>query len=374
MKFLIKIKTYKEKWLIVLVLFIFFCIVYHFAHIFYSNKYAYFTNGPNMNYNRYISSTIELDNKNIFMLGWNNSSRSKDTSKKAEMYILNNNAFIKLPDTNYKHYGATYLFKADNKIFLLDNNPVEYYLIDKNVFIKTDLCILDNKCKPHNKEDGNFIQFNAYKYNSDKILVYSNFTNSQLYFWNHNTGIKTPLPNFNIQRKDCGILVLNSGEIIVAGGYDSHNNAILSAEIYKPNDNRFHIMPNFQLDSEIKAQLKPNGEYFETKQFRYSFEQKRNKFIKTPTKKTSTKCKAIDINNDISLLIFNKCGLTSCTSKTKLYLKNKNMTLKGPDLLYQVNIPTKIIKIANNKYLLYGSNYSEMNTRPIRSTQILNIK
>lgn len=324
-----------------------------------------------MNYDRYISSAIELEDGNILMLGWNNGSQSENVSKKTEIFDIKNNKFIKSADSNYEHYGITYFHKADDKVLLIDNNPVEYYIISENKFVKTSLCILEDKCKTSN-EYGKYTLFNAYNYDNDNLLIYSNFTPSQLYFWNITTGKRNKLPALNVDRKDYGILISNSGKIVIMGGYNSDKKFIKSAEIYNPQDKKFHVITNFELDSEIVPKLKPDGKEIKTNNYIYTINEKLKIPIKTQIKTFHKKYSTLKIDNKTSILLYEEC-LLFCTQKADLYLKDKDTILKGQKLLYKTNTLSEITKLNNGKYLIYGSNYEGEQKIPVRHTQILNI-
>ncbi len=363
-------KINNKKMAVLFLIVLVFLLIHYFVN---RDSNAYFTKGPNMNYDRYISSSIALNNGDIFILGWNGIAKSENIANKPEKYNIHDNIFEKLPDTNYEHLGITYLFAIRNKILLLDNNPLEYYLIDKNKFIKTDLCILEDKCKER-KTYGKYTLFTPYLYNADKFLIYSNYTPMQLYFWNYITGDKTKLPKFNINRKDYGILVLNNGRIIIAGGCNDKGKYLDNAEIYNPISNKFDIIENFKLDSAIVQQLSPNGKTFRTNEYEYSFNEKQNIFIKRRyANESSKKYKVLKLDDNLEMFIYDNC-LLFCSARANLYLKDENKRFDGVKMLYGADSLSNVVRLGNGKYLIYGGNYLKKNTHPTRHTQMLNIR
>lgn len=112
-----------------------------------SNKYLYIRKGPDMNYNIYTKSSLKLKNGNTLIIGNDFANNNKiEEQKTAQIFDFNDNRFIILPKTNFVHNKIAYLFEKNNKVLILDNNPVEIYDINNNKFIKTNLCIEEDNC------------------------------------------------------------------------------------------------------------------------------------------------------------------------------------------------------------------------------------
>ena len=350
-------------------------IIYHFIYNIYSNQYVSIRKGPDMMYDAYVKAYLKLKNGNIFIIGNDFGDNPEiEQGKTAQMYIYNDNKFIKLPNTNFVHRKQIYLFEVNNKVYILDNNPVEIYDIFNNKFIKTNLCIAEDNCS---LSTNTLTTFKAFSYINNSFLIYAPFSRLKLYLWNYKTGEKLKLPNFNIDRVGYHVLYLKNGKLAIIGGYEKDNIEkkvlVKKVEIYNPEINKFIELADFELDSDIVS-ADYNEAKFKTLKFEYTFDYNRNNFIKRGIKKFDKKYKIIKLNDKYSLLTYTSCNIIFCKPKSKLYLSNENKIYQGPDLLYWTISPNKFINTKTNSFLIFGVNYETSSHYPIKGTEQLIIK
>lgn len=340
-----------------------------------TEKYAYISKGPGMNYDRIIDATIKLNNGNWFIIGWNKAPNENDTSRKAEIFDSKIQKFIALPDTNYPHNNSVRLLNINHKIYLFDNGPIEYYdEITKN-FVKTNKYISDAIISSNVKQKTCIFVF---KYSDNKILVRShcNPKKQNLYFWNLKTEKKTNLPKFNMERLNYFIIV-DKPKIIVAGGQNTTRKQKLNnAEIYIPKYNKFSLISDYETITN-KDDYRPEGEQiFTDSKTEYFFNDKENKLTRVDIKLPDKYFTKVVLNQKYDLYFYNKTNLFSDITKTDLYLKDSDKFVQGPDLLYKIAGETKVIKLNDKQYLLFGNNMINKGSSyiPTKQTQIVNIK
>lgn len=337
-----------------------------------NKTYAYIEKGPSFNTCKFIKGYLTLSNGNtLFICEGNNNLQS------AELYDKKNNKFIVLPKTNFQHKTQVYLFEKNNFVYIIDDNPLEVFDIQNNRFINKHLCVANRKCNTSTK---NIVtSFRAYKYNNDNILIYAPYNKNKLFLWNYTNGKTINLPELNIARTGYKILNINNNRFIIIGGYNKSKpkSLIKHLEMYNPTTNKFIILPDIILDSEI-TEINYNDYKFKTKNFEYTYLINQNKFIKEQINiaiENYTDLQKLNIDNNLIFLVYTDCNFLICKDKTALYLKNKNKYLPGPELLYPTYIKHNI-KINNNR-LLFFTNYKGgyfSSTEKIKETQILNIR
>lgn len=335
-----------------------------------SNKYLYIRKGPDMNYNIYTKSSLKLKNGNTLIIGNDFANNNKiEEQKTAQIFDFNDNRFIILPKTNFVHNKIAYLFEKNNKVLILDNNPVEIYDINNNKFIKTNLCIEEDNCYNNQKS---LTTFKAYNYDDNNFLIYAPYSKLKLYLWNYNSGKTSKFAQFNIDRTGYNILNLGNKKIVILGGYKTSNKKdkipVKEVEVYDYKTNKFIIIPNLILDSEVQS-TDDSKQTFQTKNYEYQYDNKKNNFIKKEIIQFDKKYRKIKLNEEYILLIYTKCNILFCKPKSKVYVNTEQKIHPGPDLLYWTINPQKIINTKTNSFILYGSNYETNLQYPVKYTQ-----
>lgn len=90
---------------------------------------------------RYNHSSILLDNGNVLLIGGSN----QKAAKSAEIYLSEKQQFKSLPDTNFSH-AKSFLVKKANKIFIIDQNPIEVFDENTNQFTSLKECVFKQDC------------------------------------------------------------------------------------------------------------------------------------------------------------------------------------------------------------------------------------
>lgn len=336
-----------------------------------NKQFANIEKGPSLNSCKHIKGMLELSNKNTFII-----CEGKNSLRVAELYNPKINEFILLPEPNFPHKNQVFLFEKNNKIYILDDNPLEIFDIDNNKFIKTDLCVSEKDCQSPKRYA--LTSFLAYNYDDKNFLIYAPYSSIKLYLWNYTTGEKKPLPEMNIPRIGYRILFSKNNEILIVGGYKLNSKdtkeIINNAELYNKGKNKFDLLSDFNIDGNIIISTKPYDAQFETEKFVYIYDNYKKHFIKNQKLNLDREYQQLQINNNVLFLTYTDCNLLYCTEKTKFYLINSNTYIKGPELLYNTYL-NRYIKINEDKFLLIN-NYKEQewsSAIPTRETQILNV-
>lgn len=320
--------------------------------------------GPEMNYKRFPGECLQLDNGNVIIIG---SLGSKDQHK-AEIFNINEKQFTRLADTIFPHRGQTYLFQKQNKVLVLDDNPVEIFDINKNIFYKTTYCITD-ACNENNRNSNPMTSFKAYDYSDNQLLIHSYYSPAKLYFWDYRSGKKQNLPEFNINRMGYGILLLPNKKIMILGGSISKNSPFIEqTEIYNPDTNKFSFGPKIHLDSPLKNVDTYNAA-FQTENFIYSFDDNTNNFVKKEVAYDDNLYSQIQLNEKYDLLFYDDIFKGFYV---KLFDNELNRDIETKKLLYSpVSRPIMYLKLSENSILILQN--EQNNLKPTQNTQIISV-
>ena len=324
--------------------------------------------GPETIYKRFPGECLQLDNGNVIIIG----SLGSQEQNKAELFNINEKQFMRLPDTIFSHRGQTYLFQKQNKVLVLDDNPVEIFDINKNIFYKTDYCITD-ACNRESSPNSPMTSFKAYDYSDNQLLIHSYYKPAKLYFWDYRSGKKQNLPEFNIKRIGYNILFLPNKKIMILGGHVSKNSSFIEqTEIYNPATNKFSLGPKVHLDSSLKRVDTYNAK-FQTENYIYSFDDNKNNFVKNEVAYDDNLYSRIQLNKKFDLLVYNDIFKGFYV---KLFDNELNIDIAEKKLLYRpVSRPIMYFNLMNNSILILQNeqnNYLE-SLEPTQHTQIISI-
>ena len=316
--------------------------------------------GPELNYRQDTTHSITLNNGNILLLNL----RSLHLPTQAELYQHKNNQFVQLPDTHYDHNQRapqrTLFIQNKNKVYLIDQNPLEYFDTETNSFIKLDICIAHANC--NNKEFNNNKEFaiKAYNYNN-KVLYsfpFSDTKSQQLFLYDLDTNTTQKLPPLTENLQAYDILITNDDKIIVFNG-NLNGATTMTAEIYDPKLNKFLKYNDWIYIPFRDIQFKLNNSII-TKLNKYEYNKSTGKIDKKTRKSFDKFPNELILNNRYSLFFNNK--------KTLLYDYELEKTLEGANLLHPIDIYSGVLELDKNTFLISNSRYHNYSSR---KTQIL---
>ena len=329
------------------------------------NSTSFFELGPNLNYARFSTSYKEMSDGNVLIIGGDGGVNvGYSIANKAEIYNKKSNKFEKISDSNYFHKKKTYMFEKNNKIYLLDDNPIEIYNIDSNSFKKTDGCVGADSCS--NTRQYVNTTFRAYQNGSNVVIV----TLKDLYIYNLLSNKLTKLPKFKSERIGYKIIFSPEKKIIVLGGFDKNKTFIKQVEMYNSKLNKFEelfVLDNIQRISKVD----PYGGAIYFNNDKYIYDNKSNSLKKVFYRNFDKDTNTMILDNRYSLL-YKNCSYFYCSMETQIYDKNNDSLTKGPNLLYRPSSNPGIIKLSNNKFLIFH-NYDPNRNIPLVETQILTI-
>lgn len=232
------------------------------------------------------------------------------TLKSAEIFDPKTNEFSKISDMNLAHSGHHTILLKSGSVLILDDNQCEIFNPNTNKFtlagkLKTSvdsaflmpdsnaliIGIENNKnaekklvveiydTKTNSSKIVNKFQFdrhnsNIVKLNDNKIFLVGGFQ----FIYKNNGPLKSELvktaeiydylsnkitcaANINLPRQDASATLLDSGEILIAGGQDDKNVQVAQSEIYNPYKNKFTVGASMiKPKSNLKTLKLANGE------------------------------------------------------------------------------------------------------------------
>lgn len=363
-------KKHKKVFVFIVILILILCIslISYNLIIKSQNSVLNIEKGPETIYKRFPGECLQLDNGNAVIVG----SLGYKDQHKAELFKINEKKFVQLPDTIFPHKGQTYLFQKRNQVLVLDDNPVEIFDINKNIFYKTNYCITD-VCNLKDTQKNPMTSFKAYDYSDNQFLIHSYYSPAKLYFWDYHNGKKQTLPEFNINRMGYSILLLPNKKIMILGGFISKKSDFIEqTEIYNPDTNKFSLGPKIHLDSPLKKVDTYNAA-FQTENFIYSFDDNTNNFVKKEVAYDDDLYSRIQLDKKFDLLVYKDIFKGFYI---KLFDNELNKDIATKKLLYSpVSRPIMYLKLSKNSILILQNeqnNYLD-SLRPTQNTQIISV-
>lgn len=329
------------------------------------NSTSFFELGPDLNYARFSTSYKEMSNGNVLIIGGDGGVNvGYSIANKVEIYNKKSNKFEKISDSNYFHKKKTYMFEKNNKIYLLDDNPIEIYDLYSNSFNKTNWCVGADSCS--NTRQYVNTTFRAYQNGSNIVIV----TLKDLHIYDLLSNKLTKLPNFKFERIGYNIIFSPEKKIIVLGGFDKNKTFVKQVEMYNSKLNKFEEI--FTLDNIQKiSKVDPHEGAIYFNNDKYIYDNKLNLLKKVVYRHFDKDTNTIILDNRYSLL-YKNCSYFYCSMQTQIYDKNNDILIDGPNLLYRPSPNPGIIKLSNNKFLIFH-NYDPNRNIPLIETQILTI-
>lgn len=351
-------------YLLLALLFIFFCIIIFFIlkEIKHKsnenrNEYGAVIIGPKRNLKSFPYVTQFNDGNALLFCGYSYYQGSVEPEYFSELYDKKSNMFILLPKTS-KHDTVTKFVQKGNYLYIYGDYKPEIYDTNNRTFgLLTE-----------ESYNGRFT--NSFKYKEKTIIT----NNGSLYLYDNLKDTEIKLKNSNIKRYNPYVLFLSDSQILIVGGHDKDNKEILQTEIYDFSKNQYQKAAILKLDNErIKNINQLLLEIYTDKNI-YTYDKDKNIFNNRKKRVEYIDSKELILDDKYSLL-YEKCEeKNNCSFSAKIIDKQENKIIEIPKLLfYPFNTNgNNVIKLDNKKFLI-PVNYDSYFFEPRLETQIVEI-
>ena len=316
--------------------------------------------GPNLNYGRSYHSSILLDNGNVLIVGGYENGGLY--SKHPELYDIQKNAFLALPNT-HKPHGKCFLQKRnDNKIVIVDKNNIEIFDQSTLSFKNYDKKLFKDRT-----------MFNVVHLDGNYAILY---TNNNVY--------KMNLYNFKLQeifksKNQISLIIPISTNSLFLLQNDYQNNKLLMSK-YDINKNKIYYKKEFKFNSVNAADIDSNNIILVDYQNNiYVYSIVKDEIIRKAAFSVYNfygKPRLLKLQNKKVLILFELIPeYQFISNKIFIYDINTNKFMENIQLLHIKQNYANLIELKDGSVLISGGQYDDPNDNSsdlkyIQTTQI----